>query len=51
MARCTRSFAAAIPTARVYRIEGAAHAVTFDATADFVQLISDTIREGAKALG
>jgi pimeloyl-ACP methyl ester carboxylesterase len=51
MARCTRSFAAAIPTARVHRIEGAAHAAPFDATANFVQLISYTIGEGAEALG
>jgi pimeloyl-ACP methyl ester carboxylesterase len=44
MARCTRSFAAAIPGARVYRIEGAAHAAPFDATDAFVRLISDTVR-------
>jgi pimeloyl-ACP methyl ester carboxylesterase len=51
MARCTRSFAAAIPTARVSRIEGVAHAASFDAPANFVQLISDTIRDGARPLG
>jgi pimeloyl-ACP methyl ester carboxylesterase len=51
MVRCTRSFAAAIPTARVHRIDGAAHAAPFDARANFVQLIGDTIREGANALG
>jgi pimeloyl-ACP methyl ester carboxylesterase len=51
IARRTRSFAAAIPGARVYRIEGAAHAAPFDATDNFVQLISDTIREGAAARG
>jgi pimeloyl-ACP methyl ester carboxylesterase len=39
----TRSLAATIPTARIQRIEGAGHAVTFDATATFVQLIADTI--------
>jgi pimeloyl-ACP methyl ester carboxylesterase len=51
MVRCTRSFAAAIPTARVHRIDGAAHAAPFDARANFVQLIGDTIREGANSLG
>jgi pimeloyl-ACP methyl ester carboxylesterase len=51
MVRCTRSFAAAIPGARIHRIEGAAHAAPFDATDNFVQLISETIREGARALG
>ena len=44
MVRCTRSFAAAIPGARMHRIEGAAHAAPFDATANFVQLIADTMR-------
>ena len=43
MARRTRSLAAAIPTARTHRIEGAAHAAPFDATTDFVRLIADTI--------
>jgi len=43
MVRCTRSFAAAIPGARMHRIEGAAHAAPFDATDNFVQLISDTM--------
>ena len=43
MVRCTRSLAAAIPTARAQRIEGAAHAAPFDATTNFVQLIVDTI--------
>lgn len=42
--RRTRAFAAAIPGARVHRIEGAAHAAPFDATENFVQLIADTIR-------
>src|SRR6266508_1778023 len=41
--RCTRSLAAAIPTAKAHRIEGAGHAAPFDATTDFVQLIADTI--------
>jgi 3-oxoadipate enol-lactonase len=42
MVRLVRSFAAAIPTARAHRIEGAGHAAPFDATTDFVQLIADT---------
>jgi len=44
MVRRTRSFAAAIPGARMHRIEGAAHAAPFDATTNFVQLIADTMR-------
>jgi pimeloyl-ACP methyl ester carboxylesterase len=36
-----RSLAAAIPTARTHRIEGAGHAAAFDATAELVQLIAD----------
>ena len=43
MAPLVRSLAAAIPTASTQRIEGAGHAVNFDATANFVQLIADTI--------
>lgn len=43
MRRLTRALAAAIPTARVHRIDGAGHAAPFDATAEFVQLIADTI--------
>jgi pimeloyl-ACP methyl ester carboxylesterase len=43
MFRFTRSLAAAIPTARTQQIEGAGHAVTFDATTNFVQLIADAI--------
>jgi 3-oxoadipate enol-lactonase len=39
----TRSLAAAIPRARTLRIEGAGHAVAFDAPAAFVRLIADTI--------
>jgi 3-oxoadipate enol-lactonase len=38
-----QSLAAAIPTARTLRIEGAGHAVAFDATANFVQVIAETI--------
>jgi 3-oxoadipate enol-lactonase len=41
--RCTRALAAAIPSARTHRIEGAAHAAPFDAPAKFVHLIDDTI--------
>ena len=44
MVRRTRSLAAAIPGARTHRIEGAAHAAPFDATAHFVELIADTVR-------
>ena len=43
MAPSVRSLAAAIPTASTQRIEGAGHAVAFDATTSFVQLIADTI--------
>jgi hypothetical protein len=43
MFRLVRSLAAAIPTARAHRIEGAGHAAPFDATTNFVQLIADTI--------
>jgi 3-oxoadipate enol-lactonase len=43
MVRLARSLAAAIPTARTQRIEGAGHAAPFDATTNFVQLITDTI--------
>ena len=40
-----RALAAAIPTATTHEIEGAGHAAPFDATADFVQLIADAIRD------
>jgi len=43
MFRLIRSLAAAIPTARTHRIEGAGHAAPFDATTNFVQLIADAI--------
>jgi 3-oxoadipate enol-lactonase len=43
MFRFARSLASAIPTARTHRIEGAGHAVAFDAPTDFVQLIAGTI--------
>ena len=43
MSWLVRSLAAAIPTARTHRIEGAGHAAPFDATTNFVQLIADAI--------
>jgi pimeloyl-ACP methyl ester carboxylesterase/quinol monooxygenase YgiN len=45
MFRLVRGLAAAIPTARAHRIEGAGHAAPFDATTTFVQLIADTLVE------
>ena len=45
MVRRTRSLAAAIPTGRTHRVEGAAHAVPFDAPASFVELIAETITD------
>jgi steroid delta-isomerase-like uncharacterized protein len=44
MVRLVRSLTSAIPTARTHRIDGAGHAAPFDATTNFVQLISDTQR-------
>ena len=43
MIRLVRALAAAIPTARTHRIEGAGHAAPFDAPADFVQVIAGTV--------
>jgi pimeloyl-ACP methyl ester carboxylesterase len=43
MFRFARSLADAIPNARTQQIEGAGHAAPFDATANFVELIADTI--------
>jgi pimeloyl-ACP methyl ester carboxylesterase len=43
MARLVRSLSSAIPTASAHRIEGAGHAVLFDAPNTFVQLINDAI--------
>ena len=43
MLRLVRSLASAIPTARTHQIDGAGHAVAFDAPGNFVQLIADTI--------
>ena len=46
MVRLVRLLAAAFPTARAHRIEGAGHAAPFDAADKFVQLITDTIASG-----
>jgi pimeloyl-ACP methyl ester carboxylesterase len=43
MKRLVGSLAAAIPTATVCEIPGAGHAAPFDATANFVHVIADTI--------
>jgi pimeloyl-ACP methyl ester carboxylesterase len=43
MRRLVRSLAAAIPTARTHRIDGAGHAAPFDATTNFVELIVDNV--------
>jgi pimeloyl-ACP methyl ester carboxylesterase len=43
MVGLVRSLAAAIPMASTRQIEGAGHAVAFDATANFVRLIADAI--------
>jgi len=47
----THALAAAIPTARVQRIEGAGHAAPFDATENFVQLIEDMTSRRLPAAG
>jgi pimeloyl-ACP methyl ester carboxylesterase len=49
MCAVTRSLAEAIPTATLRRIDGAAHAVPFDAPAAFAQVIADVIRPAAPA--
>lgn len=49
MNRRTRGLAAAIPTASVHVIEGAAHAAPFDAPENFVKLVVDTIPSSTKA--
>jgi len=46
MARLVRSLAAAIPTARVQRIDGSGHAAPFDAPANFVRVIADAAAIG-----
>jgi pimeloyl-ACP methyl ester carboxylesterase len=43
MVRITRSLARAIPAARVREIEGAGHAVAFDAPVNFVKVIANAI--------
>jgi pimeloyl-ACP methyl ester carboxylesterase len=45
-----RSLASAIPTARTHQIEGAAHAAPFDATTNFVKLITKAIDEATKPI-
>jgi pimeloyl-ACP methyl ester carboxylesterase len=45
MARFVYSVAAAMPTGRTHRIEGSGHAAPFDAPANFVLLIADTMAE------
>lgn len=47
----TRALAAAIPTARVQRIEGAGHAAPFDATSNFVQLVTGLVTAGVGPRG
>lgn len=49
MARLVQSLASAIPTARTHRIEGAGHAVAFDALSVFVQLIADAVTQPKRA--
>jgi len=44
MRALTRALAQAIPTATVREIDGAAHAVAFDAPGNFVQVIVETMR-------
>ncbi|HKA96078.1 MAG TPA: alpha/beta hydrolase [Streptosporangiaceae bacterium] len=46
MRSVTRSLAQAIPTASVREIDGAAHAVPFDAPGNFAQVIVEAIRSG-----
>jgi pimeloyl-ACP methyl ester carboxylesterase len=40
----TRALARAIPTSTVREIDGAAHAVPFDAPGNFAQVIAETVR-------
>ncbi|MGE5226407.1 MAG: alpha/beta fold hydrolase [Planctomycetaceae bacterium] len=50
MVRCTRRFAAAIPTAKLHRVDGAGHAAPFDAPADFAAVVAEAVRtEGSVA--
>ena len=48
MVRLVRSLAAAIPTASTHRIDGAGHAAPFDATDNFVTLISNAVALAAR---
>lgn len=43
MVRLTQGLVVAIPTARLHRIEGSAHAAPFDAPDAFAQLIADSV--------
>ena len=43
MVRDVRALGTAIPTAATHRIEGAGHAVPFDAPAEFARLVADSI--------
>lgn len=43
MVRDVRSLAAALPNGRTQQIDGAGHAAPFDATANFVQVVADTL--------
>lgn len=47
MARLVRDLAAAIPTATVREVPGAGHAAPFDATAEFVDVIAETVTSTA----
>lgn len=49
MVRLVCSLAAAIPTARTLRIEGAGHAAPFDAPRSFVRLVADSVDSRASA--
>jgi pimeloyl-ACP methyl ester carboxylesterase len=48
MSRLVRALAAAIPTAKTQRIEGAGHAAPFDATESFVRAIADAAAPWSK---
>jgi len=49
MSAFAEGLASAIPGARTHRIEGAGHAAPFDATANFVELIADSVAASAAA--
>jgi pimeloyl-ACP methyl ester carboxylesterase len=48
IAGLVRSLASAIPTATTRQIDGAGHAAPFDATANFVELVADSITTNGK---